>query len=311
MLSLGGGSSNRGTKLVDRLQAMQAFVAVVEAGSFTAAANTLGRSKSQISKQVSSLEQALGLQLLQRSTRQLSVSQAGQSYYRQLRLILENLHELEEETRDRASLAQGRLRVTAPVSYGTRCLSPLVTRFCQDYPGIALELDLSDRYEDLVQAGYDLALRIGALEDSSLIQRQLARLPFVYVASPAYLSGHAAITQPSDLSQHAGLIYTQRDPQPRWQFRDASGARLSVAPQVRLASNNGDILVEAALQGLGVAAVPRFFVEAALANGSLVALLEAAAPAPLSLVAVYPATRYLPRKARVFIDFLVAALSTS
>ncbi len=292
---------------MDRLQAMQAFVAVVEAGSFTAAADTLGRSKSQISKQVSALEQSLGLQLLQRSTRQLAVSQAGQDYYQQVRLILDNLREVEDEARDQASVAQGRLRVTAPVSYGTRCLSPLIGRFCQIYPGIALELDLSDRYEDLVQAGYDLALRIGALEDSSLIQRQLARLPFVYVASPDYLAHNPPISQPGDLSQHAALVYTQRDSSPRWSFRAAGGERLTVTPKPRLASNNGDILVEAALQGLGIAAVPRFFVEAALADGRLVSLVSEYNPPDLTLVAVYPATRYLSRKARVFIDFLVSA----
>ncbi len=293
---------------MDRLQAMQAFVAVIEAGSFTAAAEKLGRAKSQVSKQVSALEASLGVQLLQRSTRQLSVTQLGQDYYDQLRLVLHNLHEIDEGLRDQASVAQGLLRVTAPVSYGTRCLASKFAAFSAAHPGITLQIDLSDAYVDVVRQGFDLALRIGALEDSSLIQRQLARLPFVYVASPAYLERKAAIRHPDDLREHQGLVYTRQDSGARWSFAHAEQGKLTVEPRARLASNNGDVLVEAALAGLGVAAVPRFFVEQALVEGRLRAVLSDWTPDDLSLVAVYPATRYLSRKARVFIDFLVEAL---
>lgn len=290
---------------MDRLQAMQAFVAVIEAGSFTAAGDKLGRTKSQISKQVSALEASLGVQLLQRSTRQLSVTQMGQEYYEQVRLVLQNLSEIDEGLRDQASMAQGLLRVSAPVSYGTRCLAPHFAAFGAANPGITLKIDLSDAYVDLVQQGYDLALRIGALEDSSLIQRQLARLPFAYVASPAYLKRRAAIKDPNDLRQHDALVYSLRGTGARWSFEHRTDGKQSVEPKARMTSNNGDVLVEAALAGLGVAAVPRFFVEAELADGRLRAVLEDWTPPDLSLVAVYPATRYLSRKARVFIDFLV------
>ncbi len=294
---------------MDRLQAMQAFVAVVEAGSFTAAGDKLGRTKSQVSKQVSGLEDSLGIQLLQRSTRQLAVTQMGQSYYEQIRLVLQNLREIDEGLRDQASVAQGLLRISAPVSYGTRCLAHHFAAFGAAYPGITLQINLSDSYVDLVQQGYDLALRIGALEDSSLKQRQLARLPFVYVASPEYLAGTQRIQHPEDLRRHQGLVYTLRESGGRWSFEHPQQGRLSIEPTQRLASNNGDVLVEAALQGLGVAAVPRFFVEDALEAGDLVSVLSDWEPEDLSLVAVYPATRYLSRKARVFIDFLVKALA--
>lgn len=283
--------------MVDRIDTMQAFMAVVAAGSFTQAAERLQLSPQLVSKYVRELEQRLGVRLLDRTTRRLRLTEAGSHYLQQIQPLLEQLDAVEHQLTDLQTQPRGRLRITAPVTFGTRHLAPLIVAFQQAYPAVSIDLQLDDRKLDIVAAGFDLALRIGHLPDSSLVARQLAPIQLRICAAPAYLRQFGTPATLAELRQHQHLHYTYAAHNSFGEV-DAGQAQSS-----HLASNNGDMLLQAAIAGAGVVIQPTFIAGPALAAGQLSAILRAHEPAPLGLYAVYPHRELLPSKIRSFIDY--------
>jgi DNA-binding transcriptional LysR family regulator len=290
---------------MDRFSEIRAFVTVAEQGSFVAAADRLEMSRAMVTKLVAALEGRLGVRLMHRTTRRLSLTAEGERYLTEAALLLSELDELESSLSQGASSPAGRLRVTAPVSFGQRFLGEAVTRFYRLYPHIEVELSLNDRRVDLVEEGYDLALRVTRMGDSSLIARRLAAVSDSVCASPDYLRAHGAPQHPDELAEHNCLIYTLTDQAGSWGYRAADGSEGRVRVHGSLRANNGDILTDAAINGLGIILQPKFLLARALAQGSLVPVLENYHWHDLDLYAVYPVRRHVPGKVRVFVDFLL------
>jgi DNA-binding transcriptional LysR family regulator len=287
---------------------LEIFVTVVDAGSFTAAAEQLGVSKSHVSKQVSALEDRLGAQLLHRTTRSLSVTDAGQAFYERGALILEQLEEAERAVMQLQTKPRGRLKVSVPMTFGLRHLAPLVAEFLQEYPEISIDLDLSDRKVDMIDEGFDLAIRIGELQDSSLMVRKLAPATRYCCASPEYLETHGTPRHPAELADHECLEYAYGRLN-TWQFVSPDGDEHFVQVSGRLRANNGEVLVESCVAGLGVALVPDFMLGDHLQSGRLVRLLDDWLEWNAGVYALYPHNRHLSAKVRRFVDFLVDKLS--
>jgi DNA-binding transcriptional LysR family regulator len=289
---------------MDRFSEIRAFVTVAEQGSFVAASERLGLSRAMVTKLVSALEARLGVRLMHRTTRRLSLTAEGESYLSEASALLGELDALDARLSQGATRPAGRLRVTAPVSFGQRFLGTAVTEFHALHPDIDIELSLNDRRVDLVEEGYDLALRITRMGDSSLIARRLVPVSAVVSAAPIYLERRGVPLTPEDLAIHNCLIYTLIDQVGSWGYHDASGAEHRVRVQGCLRANNGDLLLDAATHGLGVTLQPRFVISDALASGQLVQILQDYRWIDLDLYAVYPVRRYVPGKVRVFVDFL-------
>jgi DNA-binding transcriptional LysR family regulator len=290
---------------MDRLDDILAFIKVVDTKSFTAAAERLNLSKSVVSRRVAELENRLGARLLNRTTRKLSLTEVGMAYYERCTRILADLEEAEQAVADLHATPRGCLRVNAPVSFGLLHLAPAVTEFMERYPDILIEMDLSDRYVDLIDEGYDLAVRIGRLRDSSLIAKRLAPSRRVVCASPSYLEKHGTPATPEDLAHHNCLIYTNVPTAEQWLF-SVGGEIQPVRVSGTLRSNNGDLLRSAAMSGLGIIAMPTFMCGDALHSGALKAFLLDYAVAESTIYAIYPQNRHLSPKVRVFVDFLAA-----
>jgi len=289
---------------MDRLLCERMFVAVLEAGSFAAAAQRLGTSSGQASKLVSRLETELGVRLLHRTTRALAATEAGQVYFDRMRGILDEFDAVETEVRNAAQLPRGKIRMSAPLSFGTLRLAPVLADFAKAYPEISLDVHFSDRLVNLVDEGFDLAVRVGKPGDSALISRKLCQSQVIVAASPAYLAQRGRPERPEDLVGHDCLIDTNyRDPQ-HWSFRN--GQRVAVAG--RLAFSNASACMIAAEAGLGIASSPDFVLAESLKAGRLQPLLTGYQEPPLGVFALYPSGRQLALKMRVLIDFLVAAL---
>jgi DNA-binding transcriptional LysR family regulator len=291
---------------MDKLEAMRAYVRVVESGSFTAAADSLGVAKSAISQRVSELESQLGVRLLNRTTRNLSMTDSGHVYYVQCVRILAEVEEVEATLADEQAALKGSLRITAPMSFGQLHLMPAIDAFFNQHPALQLDLDLSDRHINLVEEGFDLALRISRLEDSSLIARRLAPVRRVTVASPAYLQQHGRPMTPQQLVAHQGLMYTHAPKGAYWKFQGKANRSVSVDVPLRARINNGDALMDAAIAGLGISILPTFIVAEAVRRGELVVILQDYPCHEISLHAVYPPPRYQPQRLRTFVDFLAA-----
>lgn len=290
---------------MDRLAALTAFAAVAEAGSFAAAARRLGRSTSRLSRQVAELEAALGIRLLHRTTRALTLTEAGRSYHEQVARILAELEAADLSVGRLQAAPRGRLRVAAPMSFGVLHLAPALPAFLDRYPEIDLDMAMNDRFVDLVEEGFDLAVRIGRLAESSLIARRLAPLRRVLCASPAFLAAYGTPRTPDDLARLPCLGYSNLLPQEDWSFVDpASGRPWPVRIKARLRVNNGDALRLAALAGVGLAPLPSFLVGPDLAAGTLVSLLDPYLRQEGAIHAVYPPARPLSPKVRAFVDFL-------
>ncbi|PWC34033.1 LysR family transcriptional regulator [Azospirillum sp. TSO35-2] len=289
---------------MDRLDDMLAFIKVVDTKSFTAAADRLNLSKSVVSRRIGELENRLGARLLNRTTRKLSLTEVGQAYYERCSRILADLEEAEQAVADLHAAPRGRLKLNAPVSFGVLHLAPAVAEFLERYPSIEIDMDLNDRFVDLVDEGYDLAIRIGRLRDSSLIARKLAPARVALCASPAYLKKHGIPETPEDLGRHSCLLYTNLPSPELWPFMvDGELRNIRVSGPIR--SNNGDLLREAAIAGLGLVMSPTFLCGEALSRGELVTVLPRHVPSDTSVNAVYPQNRHLSPKVRVFVDFLV------
>lgn len=287
-----------------RLDAMEIFAEVVEAEGFSAAARSLGVSKSSVSKQVGRLEDRLGVRLLNRTTRSLSLTEAGATFYAACRRVLDEAETAERAVSDLSAAPRGLLKLNAPMSFGFLHLARAIPEFHARFPQITLEASMNDRFVDLIEEGYDLALRIGALADSSLIARRVATSRVAICASPDYLARRGSPARPEDLAGHDCLLYANA-PQPReWSLFGPGGLRAQRVDGPLLA-NNGDVLCAATLGGMGIARLPTFIVGEHLRAGRLKAVL-CDFPAPeQGIHAVYPHNRNLSVKVRVLVDFLV------
>lgn len=292
---------------MDRFAAMEAFVAVVDAGSFVRAAERKGISATTMSRLIAELEAHLQARLLHRTTRRLSLTDVGRVYYEQCVALLAEVAELEASISAETRAASGLLRVSAPVSFGILHLAPLLPRFRQEQPNVSLELSLNDRVVDLVEEGHDLAIRISSQLATSLVARPVATVRVVTCASPDYLARHGTPSTPEELSRHQCLLYSYTDATHQWTFSRPGGGTLSVPVNGFLTANNGDVLRLAALAGEGIVRQPTFIVGSDLAEGRLVPLLEEYALPPLAVYAVYPSRRHLAAKVRAFVDFVVNA----
>lgn len=289
---------------MDRLICERMFVSVLETGSFAAAALRLGTSSGQASKLVSKLEAELGARLLHRTTRALSPTEAGQVYYDRLRGLLEDFDALEAEMRATGKEPRGKIRLSAPLSFGLSRLSPLLSSFASRYPEISLDVQFSDRLVNLVDEGFDMAVRVGKPGDTTLIARKLCSVRVIVAASPDYLARRGIPALPQDLVQHDCLIDTNyRDPQ-HWVFKDSQRVQV----RGRLAFSNASACASAAEAGLGICNSPDFVMSDSLQAGRLQAVLTDFEETPLGVFAMYPSGRQLPLKIRVLVDFLAEAL---
>lgn len=284
---------------MDRLAADRMFIAVMETGSFAAAARRLGTSSGQASKLVSGLEAALGTRLLNRTTRALAPTELGQSYFAQIRNIVADLDALDQSLHEAGAEPRGRLRLTAPIWLGTMQLARALNDFAAAYPGIELDVSFTDRVVNLVDEGMDAAIRVGNPANSSLIARRLGSVRILTLASPAYLARHGAPATPEALTGHECILDTNRDEPTHWRF----GAR-TVVVAGRIRYSNALACLMAAEHGLGIARVPAFAAQPSLDAGRVVILLEADEPPPLGIFAMYPAGRHMALKVRLLIDFL-------
>ncbi len=289
---------------MDRLAALEAFARVAETGSFSAAARGLNLSKSLISRQVSALEAELGARLISRTTRSLTLTEAGRGYYEQVTRILAQMEEADLSVSQLQATPRGRLRINAPMSFSLLRLAPALPDFLALYPEIEVDMVMNDRRVDLMEEGFDLAIRIGRLADSSLVARKLGPMQRLIVASPAYLAEHGTPKMPADLRRHACLCYSNADTIDEWRFCEPDGRPISIEVKGRVRANNGDLLRIAALRGLGFVDLPNFLVAADIDSGALVPVLQDYIRQDGGVYAVYPHARYLPPKIRVFIDFL-------
>lgn len=289
---------------MDKLVAMTVFRRVVELNGFAAAARDLRLSNAAVSKLVQKLEQGLNARLLDRTTRRVAPTEAGHAYYERCVRILDDIDEAESAISHHAASPRGALRVNAPMSFGIRHLSPVLPAFLGRYPDIRLDLSLNDRFVDLVEEGFDVAIRIGVLADSSLIARRIARCRTMLVASPDYLARRGQPRTPADLPGHDCLVYTYRSRERDWDFEGPEGS-VSVRIDGSLRANNGDMLAQAAAAGIGIAAVPNFIVDELLRAGRVVPLLQDWEPRDVEINAVYPHSRLLSAKVRAFVDHLV------
>lgn len=287
---------------------MALFARVVEARSFSGAARDLGLSKSAVSKRVSRLEERLGVRLLHRTTRRLSLSEAGRTFYNYCRQAVAAAQAGEEAVTRLQEQPRGVLAVNAPVSFGSLHLAPVISRFLARYPEVSVDMTVDDQVVDLVEAGFDIAVRIAELPDSTLIARRLAPARHVVCAAPSYLERAGEPRTPADLQGHNCLTYAYSRLGPEWPFDGPHGPE-SVGVGGNLQVNHGDGLRAAAVAGLGVALLPTFIVGDDLRAGRLRPLLTAYGTRQLSIYAVYPERRYLPAKVRAFVDFLVATFA--
>jgi DNA-binding transcriptional LysR family regulator len=293
---------------MDKYQEMRVFAAVVDAGSFVGAADGLGMSKAAVSRYLSELEQRLGVRLLHRTTRKLSLTAEGEVFLARSREILASIEDSEAEISTRSQTAGGLLKISVPVSFGIRHLAPLWTEFMQAHPRVSLDVQLADRIMDLVDEGFDLAVRIARLPDSSLVSRQLASTRLVLCASPEYLRTKGTPQHPTELVAHDVIGYSLLAMGDQWQFTGPEGP-VTVKTQPRIRSNNGDTCVAACLRGAGLQLQPTFLIASELASGRLVEVLPQFRSIELGIYAVYPTRKFVMPKVRAVVEFLSARLA--
>lgn len=291
---------------MDKFKEMQAFAAVVDMGSFVRAAEALNLSKTAVSRLVGDLEARLGTRLLHRTTRTLSLTPEGELFHERCGHLLEGIAEAEAELRTLSGDVSGQLRVNVPVTFGLLHLAPLWPAFMAMHPGVTLDVTLSDRLVDLVDEGYDLAVRITRLDASTLVSRYLASTRMILCASPEYLRRHGAPAHPSEIAKHPVIAYTLLAMGEQWQFEGPAGP-VSVKVVPRMRTNSGDTCCAAAVQHLGIVLQPSFLVAAHLASGALVEVLPQYRSIELGVYAVYPSRKHLTPKVRALVDFLVEA----
>lgn len=292
---------------MNQLEDMRLFVQTVDSGNFTAAAAKLGLSKQFVSKRVIALEARLGARLLVRTTRSLRTTDVGRAYYEQASRVIDEVDGIEQAIARQNAAPRGRLRISAPMSFGTLHLSPLIPRFLAAHPEVLIELELNDRVVDLVAEGFDLAIRIGTLPDSSLVAHRIALIEMLTCASPNYLQRRGEPDSPAALKDHDALLYGHQR-HVEWQYRVNDKPR-GVAVSGRLCANNGEIIRDAACAGLGLVQLPTFIVADAIERGELVTVLDAFRPPPIGVHTIYPGHRQMSVAVRAFADFMRSSLA--
>lgn len=288
---------------MDRIDAMRAFVAVVVEGSFSNAAHILQLSPQLVSKYVSRLEEQLNIRLLNRTTRKVSLTEAGSHYFVHAQQILLSIDDMESQLSGLQQNPKGVLRISAPVSFALKHMAKLITDFQNRYPLVTIDLQLTDRKVDIIEEGFDIALRIGKLKSSSLVAKQIAPIRVVLCASPEYLKHHGTINNPEDLESHRYLHYSHMSMDGKENIYQLLKAKVLTQGN-EFSSNNGDVLVEAAIEGAGFVLQPTFIVSEAVSNGKLVIVLPELEPKRIGLYAIYAHRKLLPHKVRCFIDFM-------
>lgn len=293
---------------MDIISGIRAFVATVDAGSFSGAARDLNASKGAISKQVSALEDRLGVRLLHRTTRTLNLTDEGRIYVERARLILSDLEDAQDAISPGGAELRGNLRVSAPHTFGAMHLTEALVAFAERFPHLHVDIVFSDAMINLVDDGFDVAVRISRLKDSSLIARKIAPVPLILCASPAYWREHGVPLHPReldrDLGRHKGIMYSYLSTPGEWSFKE-NGAPFSVKIASALTTNHDSLIRTAAINGLGIVHGPSFIVREALEQQLLVPALKSFLPSPLAVHAVYPSHRNLSPRVRAFVDFLV------
>lgn len=289
---------------MDKFEDIQAFIAVVDAGSFTMAADRLGSAKSAVSRRVSALEERLGVQLLHRTTRVLNLTETGRSFYNHGTRILADLAEAEAAVQQEHGELRGTLRIALPLSFGVRHMCGPIATFSKQHPKVRFDLDLNDRRVDLIEDNFDVALRIGRLTDSSLIARRLFDVRAVVCGSPHYLKVHGKPKTPADLADHQCLVYSNLIDPDKWEYEDRDGSRNTVKVNSIMSASSGDFLSNAAAHGMGLVIQPTFIASTAIRSGKLTPVLTDYMWPISPAYAVYPPTRHLSYRVRAFIDFL-------
>ena len=290
---------------MDTLTRMRAFIDVVEAEGFSAAARKIGRSKALLSKYVRELEDELGALLLNRTTRQFSLTEAGHTYYRRAIEIIREIDSLQETVRESSGDVRGRIKLSAPRTFADAPIGQSLIDFAKQHPDITLEIHLDDRFVDLVEEGFDLAIRISRLENSSLIARRLAPFSVVLCASPELVAKHGLPQRPQDLAKLPCIIDTNSRYLSNWPFLGENAEMISVSVSGPIEANSPLAVRAATLSGLGFATLPDFIAAPDIESGKLVTALEDRIVKGGGIFAVYPHRRYLPAKVRVLVDFLV------
>ena len=291
---------------MDRFAAMSVFAKVVELGNFARAAERLELSTSAVSRQVADLEARLQTRLLNRTTRKLSLTEGGHAFYERCVQVLVDLEEAEQAAAQTSLVPRGTIKLTCGQSFGLLYLGPAMAEFLERYPEVKFDVSLSDRVVDLVEEGFDLGVRIGALGPANLIARKLGETKLIACASRAYLEKHGTPRVPEDLGKHNCVTYAYVPDSNVWRFRDPEGVEQTVTVSGNLHANNGDLLTQAAVNGIGIVYEPDFIVGPALAARQVVRLLEGWEPAPLGIYAVYASRKHLSAKVRAFVDFMSA-----
>jgi DNA-binding transcriptional LysR family regulator len=293
---------------VDRIAGIQAFVRVVEAGSFARAAQRLRSSTSSISRQIAGLEQHLGARLLNRTTRKLSLTEGGQAFYERSVQLLAELEEAEQLAGATAATPRGTIRLTCPRNLATRQVAPMIARFAVRHPNVRFDVTVSDSLVDLVEEGFDLAIRMGRVGAEGLVARRLGQVKMMLAASPSYLRANRAPRVPSDLAAHRALTYAYAATPHLWRLV-GDGTEHEVRVTGPLIGNSDELLIASAAAGLGLVMAPQFMLERDLATGSLVRVLPDYEGPLLDTWAVYPSRRHLSAKVRLFVDHLVESFS--
>ena len=293
---------------MDRLDAMQLFVRVAELGSFAGAAQQLGVARSVVTRQIAGLEAHLGVKLMARSTRRLTLTSAGTAYLEKCRVILNLVEAAEIGVAEERQTPRGNIRISLPLSFGLKRLAPLLLDFSQSYPEVALDMDYSDRRVNLIEEGIDLSIRVTRRLDAGDVARRIGTSRMRVLASPDYLSRHGQPAHPAELAHHVCLGYTNAGAATTWQFV-VDGQLENFPIRSRINANNGDVLTEAAAQGLGIACQPDFIAGSFIAAGRVVEILVDYPGPELGIYAMLPSNRHIPHRVRVLMDFLAARLA--
>lgn len=286
-----------------QLENMGMFIRIVEAGGISKAADQLDIAKSAVSRRLSELESHVGAQLINRTTRKSSLTDAGSQYYIRAKNILEEIDKLDEQTRGEKTKLEGTLKLSVPLSFGLLHLSALIDEFARLHPNLSIQLDFSDRHIDLVEEGYEMAIRIGNLADSSLQAKRLTRIRQVVCASPSYIAKHGEPKSLTELTHHQILDYSLRN-EPSLQLPDKNGKKIKIDINAKIKANNGDFLKQMAIGGHGITIGPTFIAYQELRTGQLVTILNDHKLPDIHAYAVYPQNRFLSQRCRLLIDFI-------
>lgn len=289
---------------MSQIEELRAFILIVETGSLTQAADRMGIAVSAVSRRLRDLEVRLGTALIQRSTRRLFLNETGQLFYQRAKSVLATLEDAEQEVKNAGGALSGGLRISAPLSFGIAHMSTAIAQFMHAHPDIHIELDLSDKRVDMIAEGFDLAIRIGNLTDSSLIAKKISSVSVLPAAAPSLISQWPQLTHPGDLAKIPALVYANDRSSHDWGYVGSDGKAGSLHITPRMSANNGDVLRDLAIAGLGMVSLPTFLHYEAINKGLLQPLFPEYRWSGFDIFVVYPKTTILPKRTRVFVDFI-------